>query len=543
MKNILIYFTIFCLDLAANTLFAQLPSLQDKLSGKDRVEEIMEIVDAHYAEIASGKRIKTDEGEYKHWARWGLYMSGRTDAQGRLVDVDSFINKALKSYSHNQRNSYGNWISRGPTAISGSNGSSVGIGRVDRVAFHPTDANILYIGTPSGGLFKSVNGGSAWTALTDNIPSTAISGIVVSHSNPNTVYILTGDGDADNNGFTQKFKYWRGSKGVFVSYDAGSNWYPTGAFPVDTFTGYQLVQDPNNANILIAATSQGLFRTTNGGDSWVEVLSGRTYEIKFRPGSSTYVYATKWGKFYRSTNGGIDWAQITNFDFPLQNQRVALAVTNASTSMVYLMSGWANGGTFGGFYISDDFGASFTRQSNTPNIVESACDGSGGSNQSEYDLAIGVSHALVNRVVAAGITTWRSYTSGDTWINASAGRCSNSASTGYVHADVHDIEYNPLNGHVYLCSDGGLIKSVNHGIDWINLSDGIAASQVYHMTGALTDINHMVIGLQDNGCKSRNANTSVWEQIFGADGYDCIYNFGSSTNGILSANSSVYRFS
>ncbi|HLF63454.1 MAG TPA: hypothetical protein VI603_06870, partial [Saprospiraceae bacterium] len=352
MKHILILFAILSLNLAALDLVAQLPSLQDKLQGKDRVEEIMEIVDAHYAEIASGKRIKTDEGNYKHWARWGLYMSARTDGQGRLVDVDRHIRRAYDNYVPLYRSSAGNWIPRGPTAISGTNGSAVGIGRVDRIAFHPTDVNTLYIGTPAGGLFKSINGGTSWTGLTDNIPSTAISGIVVSHDNPNTIYILTGDGDASNGGFIVSAGYWRPSAGVFVSYDAGINWYSTSPLPiVGSYAGYQLIQDPNNAYVLLAATDQGVYRSDNAGDSWTQVLSGRTYEIKFKPGSSSYVYATQSGEFHRSTDGGIEWEEITDFDYPLQSGRVALAVANASGSRVYLMSGWAaNGGTFGGFY-------------------------------------------------------------------------------------------------------------------------------------------------------------------------------------------------
>jgi hypothetical protein len=525
-------------------IYGQLPALEDKLQGKDRVEEIMEIVDIHYAEIESGVRDRTNEINYKHWARWGLYMSSRTDAAGRIVNVDRYVKKAHESYASTQRISYGNWVPRGPSAISGTNGSAVGIGRVDRIAFHPTDVNILYIGTTAGGLFKSTNGGSSWTALTDNIPSTAISGIVVSHANPNTIYILTGDGDTSGGGFIVSAGYWRSSAGVFVSYDAGTNWYPTAPLPiVGTYAGYQLIQDPNDANILLAATDEGVYRTTNGGGSWELVLAGRTYEIKFKPGSSTYVYATQSGEFHRSTNGGVDWNEITDFDFALPNGRVAMAVTNALTNRVYLLSGWATGGTFGGAYISYDSGSSFTRQSNTPNIVESACDGTGGNNQSSYDLAIGVSHALTSRVVAAGVTTWRSSNTGVSWVNASAGRCDDdSESTGFVHADVHDIEYNPLNGNVYVCTDGGLIRSANHGLDWVNLSDGIAASQIYHMAGSLTDIDNMIIGLQDNGCKRRNANTSTWDQVLSADGFDCIYNDGSSTDGYLSWNSSVNRF-
>lgn len=523
---------------------AQLPTLQQKLDGKDRVEEIMNIVSLHYQEIETGIRDRTDEKNYKHWARWGLYMSARTDEQGRLVDADNLVRKAYSEFRQQHRTSVGNWSLMGPTSISGTHGSAIGIGRVDRIAFHPTNPNILYIGTPAGGLFKSTNGGTSWTSLGSNLPSTAISGIVVSHANPDVIYVLTGDGDAAGTGyFIFQAGYWRTSAGVFVSYDAGLNWYPTGHIDAaQPYGGLALEMDPNNANVLLAATSKGLFRTENAGASWSKVLDYRTYEVKFKPGSSTTVYATQDGKFYRSLDGGLTWTQITDFDFGLNYSRIALAVTNTAPARVYLLNGFGLGDVFGGVYLSTNNGASFTRQSNTPNIVESRCDGTGGNNQSDYDLAIGVSHTIVSRVVAGGITTWRSLDTGLTWLNASAGRCSESESTGYVHADVHDIEYNPLNDHLYVCTDGGLIKSTNHGVDWINLSDGIVASQIYLMAGSLVNTNNMIIGLQDNGIKRRGANSTVWDHVLSADGYDCIYNHNGQTTGYLTWNSQVERF-
>lgn len=192
---------------------------------------------------------------------------------------------------------------------------------------------------------------------------------------------------------------------------------------------------------------------------------------------------------------------------------------------------------------SSNLGLTFTEVSSTPNIVESGCDGLGGNNQSEYDLALAVSHTNAQKILGAGINIWRSTTGGDTWLNATAGRCDTlTESTGYVHADVHDIEYSPLNGHVYVCTDGGVVKSENDGIDWINLSDGIAASQVYHMAGSLTEINNVMIGLQDNGVKRRDSNSSEWDQVLSADGFDCLYNYGGSTTGYLSWNSAVCKF-
>ena len=90
----------------------------------------------------------------------------------------------------------GTWTSLAPTSFSnGPQGYNGGLGRVNVVAFHPTDANTIYIGTPAGGLWKTTDGGTTWMPMSDELASIGVSGIAVDHSNPNKVYILTGDGD------------------------------------------------------------------------------------------------------------------------------------------------------------------------------------------------------------------------------------------------------------------------------------------------------------------------------------------------------------
>ena len=282
----------------------------EQLKGQDRVEDIMRIVQHYYKEQKAEHQEKgineeatEEENEFTQWARWGLYMSARTDDQGRVVDVDQLIRRAYEQYHPSERSSTGNWIFRGPSSITGDYGTATGIGRVNRVAFDPSNANILYIGTPDGGLFKSTNDGASWAAMTDNIPSISVSGIVVSWADPNDIYILTGDGDGSNGGLETSSGYYRSSAGVFKSIDGGVNWSHTTNLPIaGSYGGYNLAQSPVNANTLLAATTEGLYLTTNGGTSWAQVLSGATYEVKFKPGSSTIAYATQKGAFFRSEN-------------------------------------------------------------------------------------------------------------------------------------------------------------------------------------------------------------------------------------------------
>lgn len=555
MKN-LILLCLLILPLAFS-LSAQQRTLQEKLEGIQKLDDIMSVVNAHYGEIEAGLRQRQGELPIKHWVRWAYEMSSRTDSEGRIVNVHERITRALRAYQTESRTSTGNWTFIGPSSVSHPQGSAVGIGRADRIAFHPTDVNTFYVGSPSGGLLKTTNGGASYVPLTDNIPSTGISGIIVSYANPNLLMILTGDGDSNNGGFVGGAGYWRRHSGVFVSGDGGLNWFPGGSFPgiIPVQAGFQLAQDPNNPDIVLAATDMGIFRSSNFGGSWVAasgIPQGLVFEIKFRPGDSNIAYATVFntvaqtGQFYRSTDGGLNWVQITNFDVPLPAGRVAMSVNPGSINRVYLVVGSGNDtqGIFSGMFLSTDAGQSFTRTSIVPNIIANGCDGLGGFSQAFYDLAIVADPADPDALLSGAISTWRTENDGFSWENISAGRCIGfTNSTGFVHADVHDLEVNPLNGNVYLCSDGGVVRSADFGDTWINLSNGFATSQIYQMAGTANNTNHLIIGLQDNGIKQRNTNTTVWTHAAGADGFDAVYHVGSANNGYLSRNRSVERFS
>ena len=162
----------------------------------------------------------------------------------------------------------GGWYFTGPssTYLNNPDADLLGIGRVDRIAFHPTDPNIIYIGNPSGGVWKTSNGGSGWSCLTNSLPSIGISGIVVDHTNPNTIYVLTGDGDTYlENALVNLAGYLRLSAGVFVTHDGGVTWEATGALSGVEYVGFDLVQHPTDPGMMFAATSDGIYKTTNSG--------------------------------------------------------------------------------------------------------------------------------------------------------------------------------------------------------------------------------------------------------------------------------------
>lgn len=549
---------LMCL-MCTHLAHAQLPTLWDKLRGEQHIEEIMAIVEDHYREIQSGLRLSEDEGNYKHWMRWGYEMACRTDTNGHVIDVNRAIrnefNRYIATLPDQERSNEGNWIFRGPATINSPYGSAIGIGRVSRIAFHPTNENILYIGTPNGGLFKSTNGGSSWTALTDHIPSVSVSGIAISQQDPNKLYIVTGDGDASNGGFQVNSGHWRSSAGVFVSYDGGATWRVTAPLTTESYAGYNIALDPNNDDVVLAATTVGLFRTVDGGASWTEELEDLTYEVKYKPGSSQYVYAAQDGRMHWSSNGGAIWHEV--FDFhgaELKSGRIAIAVSADAPDDVFMLSGWAPSGSvsecgndpnenFGGIWRSFDNGESYFIQSWTPNIVESCCTGTNARSQSDYDLALAVSHENAEIFLGGGLLVWRTYNGGNDWYYSNYSICDWPQETGMVHVDMHDVEFNPLNYDVYVCTDGGLVKSSNYGITWTNLSEGIAATQIYHMGGSRIATNNIMIGSQDNGMKARVASSTAWNHVLDGDGFDCIYNYNGATSGYFTDNATVLRFS
>src|SRR5688572_22137748 len=530
--------TVFILWMSIFT-FPVFPSqaqeeLVQQLEGKKKLWEIMEVVDTYYA--VHPKNENGFESDYLHWKRWEWYMSGRLGHGGEFVNIPEKLMEGLSAKEKmevpTERIINSNWTFMGPSSSPLQNNSALynGIGRVDRITFHPSDANIIFIGTPAGGLWRTLNGGSTWTNLTDGLPSLGVSGFVVSNANTNIMYMLTGDGDSSAGGLVEQFGYMRQSVGVLKSTDGGESWQPTGTFPatIKPFVAYLLVQSPTNPKVLLAATNSELYQTTNGGVTWIKRVTQKHYDVAFKPGDGTRAYSTVDGDFWMSTNGGVSWSSNSTYDFDPADcafgpGRVEIATTPIDPSRVYLLAGpvtvW---GGFCGLYLSTDSGASFTRQSNTPNILGRSDTGNDGFSQSFYDLAITCRNDWAPSIAIGGLTVWRSTNEGVTWSKGTS--FNEDGSFPYIHPDVHDVAYNPINDWLYAATDGGFFRSQDFGVTWTDLSPTIETSQYYHMCGWDGDINKLMGGLQDNGVKYRLSNSSAFYHISGGDGFDVVFN-------------------
>lgn len=407
--------------------------------------------------------------------------------------------------------------------------SNTGMGRVECVAFHPTDPNIYYVGAAGGGVWKTTNGGSSYLPLTDNLPCGGIASIVVHPTNPNLLYILTGAGKSGQSNT---------SIGVFKSTDGGTTWLPTGL--QDSITtnneeliAYKMAMKPGDPNTLFACTNLGLFKTTNGADTWTRVKNGEVWDIEFKPDNANTLYITSKGVdfFYFCTDGGISeasWTQTAAFNdsgpYPIaisSYRAMMLAVSPAAPNQVAAVltikrtDGKPNT-VLHNIYIYNSVLSTYTT-TNVPIVVSSTCGAavdtcwaSGGGR--EY-AELYVSSTSMGSVIIGGVDFFVRENYGPWYVNSKD--CANQAQL--FHVDASMIAKN--NGEIYVCTDGGIYKqteSYTTGGTWTDVTASMEIAQAYAIDGSPQDENIIMLGLQDNGVHRRTS--SSYTEFIGGDG-------------------------
>ena len=532
MKNIVIilFFWTCCIS-AANAQFYPDPASNDTVHYPYWVR-MMQNPDAsfHATQSAFEKywegRTNYQHNGWKIFKRWEYIQQFRVGRDGKLPKPAAVLNEYNRYLESDRPASLnGNWTQLGPVSLPANNTSQPnGMGRINGVAFHPTDPNIIYVGTPSGGLWKTTNGGNTWTVLTSSTPTLGVSSILVNPANPDLILIGTGDRDATA----------APGMGVFRSTDGGNTWVPSNT-GIETATVGMMLMHPADPNIILAATSKGIFKSINGGLTWIN-KSGDNYnykDLRYKPGNPSIVYATSEGWFYRSADNGETWTHITSGI--LTGSRIVIGVSQNQPLFVYLLQ---TDGPYKGLLLSVDSGLTFTTQSTSPNLMGYECDGNDNNTQAWYDLCIAVDPVNANTIYAAGINTWKSTDGGITWtINSHwVGSSWSTSCAPSVHADIHSLDWSPLNGKLYSGGDGGLYVTANGGTTWTDLSSGLAIAQVYKIGQSATKQDLTINGYQDNGTSSNN-NTS-FTTVIGGDGMECIidysdtnYRYGALQNG------------
>jgi len=488
--------------------------------------EMMQDPDAnYYATIDSFNKYfeNRDKGKGTGWKvfkRWEYIHANDVLPDGKLMTFAYILSEYEKNNYGKSEN--GNWTELGPVQMP-ANGTSQpnGLGRINCVAFHPTNASILYAGAPSGGFWRSTNAGANWTSNTDLFPTLGVSSILVNYNTPSIIYMGTGDRDhGDASGL-----------GVYKSTDSGISWTVSNTGMGNVTVG-DMVFHPTNPDLIIAATSSGIYKTTNAGASWLRTSfnSSNYKDVALNSPTPSFVYATEGGRFYRSTNTGDSWEQVT---IPVTGNRAVIGVSIHQPNWVYIVQ---TNGPFAGLLKSTNNGVNFSVQSTSPNIMDYSCNGTGGNSQAWYDLCVAVDPANADIIFVGGVNIFRSTNSGINW--AINGHWTGGCGVTAIHADVHSLDYNPVNKYLYTGTDGGVHVNTSGGTTWNDVSNGLAIAQPYKLGQSRLEKNLVINGYQDNGTAILDGTN--WRTEIGGDGMESEidysnsnYMYGTYCNGVI----------
>ena len=423
---------------------------------------------------------------------------------------------------YSRGNSFATWTSLGPS-VDGL--GQIG-GRVKCLAIDPNNTNNLWIGTASGGIWKSTNAGSSWSYVTTGLNVLGVSSILIDPNNSSVIYAGTGEVyrvDTSNIGFT----VWktRGTYGIGIikSTDGGATWSKVMAKNTAQLFAIQAMKfDPTNSNTIYACATDGLYRSTDNGGTWSQILS-KIYvkDVCINP-TNTDVIVVSIGNMvnsdkgiYRTTNGSNaspTWTKITTGLPASFEGSITLDNVGAGEMIASIGMSSSTAAANREIYRSTNFGSSWAVVGGTTAATT--------TNHCSYQFWFAHSAAInpfaTDSLLFAGVGWYRYRVSTTARTTISAGT---------VHADVHDIVFDPVNrGRIYVCCDGGVFKSTNGGANFSAINNGLRATQFYASLGVSSNPaspNRMIGGLQDNGQVLFNG--TQWNQVGwgGGDGTTC----------------------
>lgn len=384
-------------------------------------------------------------------------------------------------------------------------------GRVRSILIHPNNADVMWIGSVTGGIWRTINGGVTWAPLDDFMGNLSVTTMVISPGDPNVIYAGTGEGVF----LVNHVKDLTRGAGVFKSTDGGTTWSQLSSTANgDWYHVGRLAIDPNNSQILLAATASGIWRSADAGATWTKQSPFATLDINFHPtdGSKCIASGTAGSGVRYSTDGGLTWNVATGI--PIFG-RIEIAYARSNPATVY--ASVDNKG--GEIYASTDGGQTFSLRNTGQNFFAPA----GGSGQGWYDNALWVDPTNSNTLIVGGIDLWRSTNGGTTFTKISRWESAPHSAHADQHVIVESSQFNgATNKTVFFGNDGGLYRAidvytVSQFEGWTELNNNLGITQFY--SGAGSPISGRVIGgTQDNGTLRYTGNTETWNTPFGGDG-------------------------
>lgn len=468
---------------------------------------------------------------YKQFERWYYYWKAKVNADGSFPAPDRNFQEMKKYFRNNltPRSATGAWTSMGPSSnhtLTYSGAFPHGqVGRVNAIAFHNTNPNIIYAGAPQGGFWYTTDKGMNWTASNDNLTMTSlgVSDIAYIPGTGDSV-ILIGTGDKNGN-VASGIGVWRSTNGG-LSFSNSNN--GIGNKIVSRFA-----VNPQRNSTIYAAVDDGIYVSYDKGLNWNKRTSAGNNnfkDIRYCPGDTNTIYAARYNfwspfaAFYRSTDAGVTWSIVTAGINAVDKNRIEIGVTEANPNIVYLVASKTGTHTLEAFYKSSNKGASFTQRSGSAfNILGGDIDGLDTRGQGYYDLAIVCSPTDSNFVLVGGINIFKSNNGGSSWTPSASWK--SEGGTAYVHADIHYLGRNPLNNEIWVGSDGGVDFTTNNGSTYTSRNNGLTIGQIYNIGVSQRSKTRFIGGFQDDGTKVGSTPTN-WIARVGGDGMQCeISNF------------------
>ncbi|MBN2613438.1 MAG: T9SS type A sorting domain-containing protein [Bacteroidales bacterium] len=517
---------IYVIILLSITLIANTQPWMYELSKKKSTREynFFEIRDA-FNRYWEDKSVEKGKG-FKQFKRWEYFMEQRVDSSGYLP-YDIINAELLKLFEQNSTmGEIGTpWSIVGPYVVPRQINTNApgGIGRINCIAFHPTDSNIIWVGAPTGGAWKTTNGGRWWTTSTDALAGIGISDIAINPKDPNTIYLATGDGDY---GVVKSY-----SIGIIKSADGGETWQPTqlAHLAESQVTFRRILINPDFPEVMLATSSIGIYGTANGWNIYKRVIDGHFTDMEYKPGNYSVIYATTLdyggnARIYRSVDGGESFQQtMSGMSVANKVNRIEIAVTPANPSIVYALCSDALTNGFYALYKSVNSGTTWglVYDNTKINLLGWNANGSDIGGQGTYDLSMAVSPLDENEIYVGGVNVWRSDDGGNNWKINGLWYANNLIP--YIHADHHTLIFNPHNNALFSGNDGGIYKTYNKGEHWQDISSWLGILQIYRMANTEANPLMMLAGNQDNGTIMYDSQR--WSEIIGGDGMECFIDY------------------
>ncbi len=400
-------------------------------------------------------------------------------------------------------------------------------GRVTAIDALYTNPDLIYIGTASGGVWKTENSGANWTPVFDEQPTLNIGAVAIQQSNPSVVWVGTGEGNPRNS--------INIGEGIYKTMDGGKTWKMLGL--EKTRNIHRIIIDPNNPNTVYVAAignpygihpERGVYKTTDGGDSWKLILytndSSGCADLVMDPTNPNKLIASMWqhqrtpwsfysgGKgsgLYITVDGGKNWKKLGKDDGIPDGDlgRTGLTIAYNEPSRVYALIE----ATKNGLYKSDDGGFKWELVNSDKTEV---------TNRAFYFQDIRVDPKNENRLYNIKQTITVSEDAGRTFktIIPYSG----------IHPDHHAFWINPLDPNLIIDgNDGGIGISRDRGRNW-NFNELIPVGQFYHIAVDNKIPYNVMGGMQDNGTwrgpaytwRGGSIRNYYWENIGGGDGFD-----------------------